>query len=78
MNPRGQGRALDKKTTGLKRPVIFLSCGERDLNPHDITATRSLVWLVCQFRHLRKRKIDISIFNLGCQALLFPYSYYSQ
>ncbi len=31
----------------------FLSCGRWDLNPHDIAATRSLVLLVCQFRHFR-------------------------
>ena len=30
-----------------------LTCGRWDLNPHDIAATRSLVLLVCQFRHFR-------------------------
>ena len=40
--------------------MIFLQssyhsvCGRWDLNPHDLTATRSLVLLVCQFRHFRK------------------------
>ena len=28
-------------------------CGRWDLNPHDIAITRSLVLLVCQFRHFR-------------------------
>ena len=31
----------------------FTPCGRWDLNPHDIAATRSLVLLVCQFRHFR-------------------------
>ena len=26
-------------------------CKRWDLNPHDIAATRSLVWPVCQFQH---------------------------
>ena len=33
---------------------LFL-CGGWDLNPHVIAYTRSLVLLVCQFRHLRRR-----------------------
>ena len=28
-------------------------CGRWDLNPHGIATTRSLVLLVCQFRHFR-------------------------
>ena len=32
---------------------LSLSCGRWDLNPHDVTTTRSLVLLVCQFRHFR-------------------------
>ena len=31
----------------------FHSCGRWDLNPHVIANTRSLVLLVCQFRHFR-------------------------
>ena len=34
-------------------PYLFIKCGRWDLNPHDIAATRSLVLLVCQFRHFR-------------------------
>ena len=30
-------------------------CGRWDLNPHGLAATRSLVLLVCQFRHFRLR-----------------------
>ena len=30
-------------------------CGGWDLNPHAVASTRSLVLLVCQFRHLRIR-----------------------
>ena len=33
-------------------------CGRWDLNPHDVTVTRSLVLLVCQFRHFRERKVS--------------------
>ena len=39
---------------------LFLECGGWDLNPHEIAPTRSLVLLVCQFRHLR---IWMSLFN---------------
>lgn len=42
---------------GLKKKNPLKSrdfnCGRWDLNPHDIAATRSLVLLVCQFRHFR-------------------------
>ena len=37
----------------LKSFNLSLSCGRWDLNPHDVTTTRSLVLLVCQFRHFR-------------------------
>ena len=37
-----------------------IKCGGWDLNPHEIAPTRSLVLLVCQFRHLR---IWMSLFN---------------
>ena len=37
----------------LKSFDLSLSCGRWDLNPHDVTTTRSLVLLVCQFRHFR-------------------------
>ena len=30
-----------------------LDCGRWDLNPHGVPTTRSLVLLVCQFRHFR-------------------------
>ena len=32
---------------------LLFSCGRWDLNPHENTPTRSLVLLVCQFRHFR-------------------------
>ena len=32
----------------------ILLCGRWDLNPHGTNATRSLVLLVCQFRHFRR------------------------
>ena len=31
----------------------LFSCGRWDLNPHAVASTRSLVLLVCQFRHFR-------------------------
>ena len=33
--------------------LFFVHCGRWDLNPHENTPTRSLVLLVCQFRHFR-------------------------
>ena len=36
-----------------KCQTSLLLCGRRDLNPHDIAITRSLVLLVYQFRHFR-------------------------
>ena len=48
--PPGSGRITTKKP-GLLR--IQALCGRWDLNPHDVTTTRSLVLLVCQFRHFR-------------------------
>ena len=41
-----------------KKPLVNfeftrVECGRWDLNPHGIAATRSLVLLVCQFRHFR-------------------------
>ena len=49
----GQVNCRNKKTLQIFRSARFLSCGRWDLNPHDIAATRSLVLLVCQFRHFR-------------------------
>ena len=42
----------EKKKDQLFR-VDPLQCGRWDLNPHDVSITRSLVLLVCQFRHFR-------------------------
>ena len=47
----GAGADLKNKKPGLLR--IQALCGRWDLNPHDVTTTRSLVLLVCQFRHFR-------------------------
>ncbi len=42
------------KRTGSNEPALFVfQCGRWDLNPHDEAITRSLVLLVCQFRHFR-------------------------
>ena len=50
---------LTKKETLENRIFSSVSdknkqCGRWDLNPHGIATTRSLVLLVCQFRHFRK------------------------
>ena len=37
-----------------------LGCGRWDLNPHGVPTTRSLVLLVCQFRHFRAILIKLS------------------
>ena len=51
------GRGCDKKCKKGSSSNLMKSlkeqCGEWDLNPHEIAPTRSLVLLVCQFRHLR-------------------------
>ena len=36
------------------------NCGRWDLNPHGVPTTRSLVLLVCQFRHFRAFLIKLS------------------
>ena len=52
--PRPSGSPFArKKKDQLFRVDPFLSCGRWDLNPHDKEVTRSLVLLVCQFRHFR-------------------------
>ncbi len=44
---------MRQKEQPRHRSCSSISCGRRDLNPHDIAATRSLVLLVYQFRHFR-------------------------
>ena len=41
-----------RKASGFHLKLSF-SCGRWDLNPHGLAVTRSLVLLVCQFRHFR-------------------------
>ena len=52
------------------------SCGRWDLNPHGIATTRSLVLLVCQFRHFRKKKIFRPFFmqEKGLEPSLYCYN----
>ena len=49
--------AIQKQKWGnlnkIKISHTFNHCGRWDLNPHGTNATRSLVLLVCQFRHFR-------------------------
>ena len=49
--------AIQKQKWGnlskIKVSHTFNQCGRWDLNPHDLMVTRSLVLLVCQFRHFR-------------------------
>ena len=42
-----------KKRKTESFPNKITQCGRWDLNPHGIATTRSLVLLVCQFRHFR-------------------------
>ncbi len=35
--------------------IFYLECGRRDLNPHDLAATRTLILLVYQFQHFREQ-----------------------
>ena len=44
---------IKKQDVPLVHPAFL--CGGWDLNPHAVASTRSLVLLVCQFRHLRMR-----------------------
>ena len=41
--------------------MYSLSCGKRDLNPHVVANTRSLVQPVCQFQHSREQMIYYQI-----------------
>ncbi len=49
---KGTKRKFQKKTL-VNSEFTRVKCGRWDLNPHGIAATRSLVLLVCQFRHFR-------------------------
>lgn len=40
-------------------------CGRWDLNPHDIAATRTLILLVCQFRHFRSSLYEVIALSLS-------------
>ena len=40
--------------------LLSLYCGRWDLNPHGVPTTRSLVLLVCQFRHFRILSLELS------------------
>ena len=50
---RGTPRRMKKNHPEYNPGWFFFTCGRWDLNPHDIAITRSLVLLVCQFRHFR-------------------------
>ena len=54
-NPLGSrdSSAHEKEAPRCNPRCFFFTCGRWDLNPHDIAITRSLVLLVCQFRHFR-------------------------
>ena len=51
---------------------LFIICGRWDLNPHDVTTTRSLVLLVCQFRHFRVS--GVSRFCISHRRILIYHS----
>ena len=64
------GADLKNKKPGLLR--IQALCGRWDLNPHDVTTTRSLVLLVCQFRHFRVS--GVSRFCISHRRILIYHS----
>lgn len=45
----------EKRPVGGAEPGVSSGCEGRDSNSHRIAPTRSLVWRVYQFRHLRER-----------------------
>ena len=57
----------------LKSFNLSLSCGRWDLNPHDVTTTRSLVLLVCQFRHFRVS--GVSRFRISHRRILIYHTF---
>ena len=57
----------------LKSFDLSLSCGRWDLNPHDVTTTRSLVLLVCQFRHFRVS--GVSRFRISHRRILIYHTF---
>ncbi len=65
--------AIQKQKWGnlnkIKVSHTFNQCGRWDLNPHDIAVTRSLVLLVCQFRHFRLTHATNSILPFTWQLV---------
>ena len=63
--PVSSSPRLAVQTGKQSRKILFIEkressdplfpCGRWDLNPHAVASTRSLVLLVCQFRHFRMR-----------------------
>ena len=53
----------------IKVSSLINHCGRWDLNPHDIAVTRSLVLLVCQFRHFRLTHATNSILPFTWQLV---------
>ena len=62
----------EKRITKENRPADqdgSLCCGRWDLNSHGTNTTRSLVLLVCQFRHFRERMLSYQ--STGCLSTSF-------
>ena len=78
--PLGSGAPRRKiKGLSLYGLTLLFSCGRWDLNPHGVTTTRSLVLLVCQFRHFRlahraKSIIALSGANVNTLFMIFHIS----
>ncbi len=65
-----------KKRKSLENSRLLTECGRWDLNPHDTNVTRSLVLLVCQFRHFRMTALFRCPKSIILQASLNVNSYF--
>ena len=61
---------VKKKSSCFTQLLSFWSCGRWDLNPHDVTATRTLILLVCQFRHFRIHSFELNCLPLTCDSVI--------
>ena len=64
----GINRFIQKKSLIQHQTSEHIQCGRRDLNPHVVANTRSLVQPVCQFQHFRiTNKNYYSVLICVCQ-----------
>ena len=78
--PVSSSPRLAVQTGKQSRKILFIEkressdplfpCGRWDLNPHAVASTRSLVLLVCQFRHFRMRFQKRKMQEMGLEPTL--------